>query len=63
MLYIGDNRRIPQREIVAILPHQAAQGKARIVLADGREVFAPVAAATLKKRLENPMAGADEGQA
>ncbi|MDR0897319.1 MAG: hypothetical protein LBN04_05630 [Oscillospiraceae bacterium] len=63
MLYIGDNRRIPQREIVAILPHHAAPNKARIVLADGREVYAPVAAVTLKKRLDAPMVGADEGQA
>jgi hypothetical protein len=62
MLYIGDNRRIAQRDIVAILPHQSAEGKARIVLADGREVYAPVAAATLKKRLEMPLVGAEEGE-
>lgn len=54
MLHIGDNKTIPQADIVVILPvpKGGKDGKTSILLADGRVIYSPISSMTLKMRLE-----------
>ena len=49
-LHIGDNKTVPMRDILVILPLPTKDSL--ILLADGGEIRSPIAAATLRKRLD-----------